>query len=110
MSSSTHDSARRHMARMSVKVLVAALGIQLVLGAGLVLAATQGWLRGAVGGRSVAGAAAPDVPTPRANAFDGRRAWAELRREVALGPRPAGSATSRLLAAQLQAMLPHGRI
>ena len=41
--------------------------------------------------------------------FDGRRAFAELRRQVALGPRPAGSAASRRLAARLRRSLPRGR-
>ena len=41
--------------------------------------------------------------------FDGRRAFAELRRQVELGPRPAGSAVSRRLAARLRGALPRGR-
>ena len=41
--------------------------------------------------------------------FDARRAFAELRREVQLGPRPAGSAASRRLAERLRRALPHGR-
>src|SRR4051812_50128738 len=43
------------------------------------------------------------------NRFGGRRAFAELRRQVDLGPRPAGSAASRRLAARLRRALPHGR-
>jgi hypothetical protein len=45
---------------------------------------------------------------PRADRFDGARAFAELRAQVAMGPRPAGSATSRRLAARLRARLPRG--
>jgi glutaminyl-peptide cyclotransferase len=41
--------------------------------------------------------------------FDGRRAFAELRRQVEMGPRPAGSAASRRLAARLRRALPRGR-
>jgi glutaminyl-peptide cyclotransferase len=41
--------------------------------------------------------------------FDGRRAFAELRREVELGPRPAGSKTLRKLAVRLKKDLPRGR-
>jgi hypothetical protein len=40
--------------------------------------------------------------------FDGARAFAELRRQVEMGPRPAGSATSRRLAARLRRALPRG--
>ena len=42
--------------------------------------------------------------------FDERRAFAELARQVALGPRPAGSAASRRLAARLRRALPAGRL
>jgi hypothetical protein len=45
----------------------------------------------------------------RVDRFDGRRAFAELRRQVEMGPRPAGSAASRRLAARLRRELPHGR-
>jgi hypothetical protein len=41
--------------------------------------------------------------------FDGRRAFAELRREVELGPRPAGSKPLRKLAVRLKKELPRGR-
>jgi hypothetical protein len=42
--------------------------------------------------------------------FDARRAFADLRHQVELGPRPAGSETLRGLAAWLAARLPGGRI
>ena len=41
--------------------------------------------------------------------FDDDRAWAMLEYQVDLGPRPAGSATSRKLAAYIKARLPGGR-
>jgi glutaminyl-peptide cyclotransferase len=41
--------------------------------------------------------------------FDSRRAWAELRRQVEMGPRPAGSRTPRRLAERLRRRLPGGR-
>jgi hypothetical protein len=41
--------------------------------------------------------------------FDGRRAFAELRRQVEMGPRPAGSPAARRLAARLRRALPRGR-
>jgi hypothetical protein len=41
--------------------------------------------------------------------FDSKRAFAELRRQVELGPRPAGSTASRRLAALLRSSLPSAR-
>jgi len=46
---------------------------------------------------------------PAANRFDERRAFELLRRQVALGPRPAGSPASRRLSEELRRMLPGGR-
>ncbi|MEJ7716413.1 MAG: hypothetical protein WKF31_00030 [Thermoleophilaceae bacterium] len=43
---------------------------------------------------------------PAANRFDERRAFELLRRQVALGPRPAGSPASRRLSEELRRMLP----
>jgi glutaminyl-peptide cyclotransferase len=51
--------------------------------------------------------AAP-APRPTVDRFDGRAAWAFLVHQVRLGPRPAGSATSRKLADELKAALPRG--
>lgn len=50
-------------------------------------------------------AAAP----PAADRFDAGRAFADLRAQVRLGPRPAGSAASRRLADRLQRRLPRAR-
>ena len=47
-------------------------------------------------------------PQPTVDRFDARAAWAFLVHQVELGPRPAGSATSRKLAAELKAVLPRG--
>ena len=56
---------------------------------------------------------APPVRSPAAAArvdrFDSSRAWAELRRQVELGPRPAGSRRLRRLAERLRRELPRGR-
>jgi glutaminyl-peptide cyclotransferase len=41
--------------------------------------------------------------------FDSARAWALLREQVEMGPRPAGSAPSRRLAERLRELLPQGR-
>jgi glutaminyl-peptide cyclotransferase len=43
------------------------------------------------------------------NRFDERSAWAFLKRQVALGPRPAGSPRSRELADILRRSIPNGR-
>ena len=51
--------------------------------------------------------AAPSAPS--ADRFDADRAFAELRAQVGMGPRPAGSRASRRLAARLRAELPRGR-
>jgi glutaminyl-peptide cyclotransferase len=50
-------------------------------------------------------AAAP----PAVDRFDADRAWTDLRRQVAIGPRPAGSPQLRALARELRSRLPHGR-
>jgi glutaminyl-peptide cyclotransferase len=50
-----------------------------------------------------------EVPRASVDRFDGERAFALLRRQVELGPRPAGSRASRRLARELRAALPGGR-
>ena len=57
----------------------------------------------------LAGAAAAE-PTAPASRFDGPAAWSFLKRQVALGPRPAGSRKSRELAAILRRSIPGGRL
>jgi hypothetical protein len=47
--------------------------------------------------------------TPPRDRFDERSSWAFLKRQVALGPRPAGSPKSRELAAILRRSIPNGR-
>ena len=72
---------------------------RLLLAAGLlaVLAGTSAW----TDARSQ-GTAAPDR-------FEEQSSWAFLKRQVALGPRPAGSPTSRELAGILRRSIPNGR-
>jgi glutaminyl-peptide cyclotransferase len=83
-----------------VRVLVVALVLQLFVAAAFIaLAATDFELfRGGNGG----------TPQASVDRFDGARAFRELREQVALGPRPAGSATSRRLAERLRGDLPAG--
>lgn len=54
------------------------------------------------------GAIAAPAPRPTVDRFDERGAWSWLARQVALGPRPAGSPASRRLAGLLRAALPDG--
>jgi glutaminyl-peptide cyclotransferase len=55
------------------------------------------------------GAAAAARKRPSAARFDARRAFADLRSQVELGPRPAGSRASRRLAERIRSRLPGGR-
>ena len=51
----------------------------------------------------------PGKGAARVDRFDGPAAFRLLRMQVAMGPRPAGSRTSRQLAERLRKMLPRGR-
>jgi hypothetical protein len=53
--------------------------------------------------------AAAAAAGPSADRFDARRAFADLRSQVELGPRPAGSKASRRLAERIRRGLPGGR-
>ena len=82
----------------------------------LSLALLVGALVSACGGASEEPSAAPSapaaasvVPRPTVDRFDERRAFAFVRRQVALGPRPAGSRASRTLAGIIRSRLPRGR-
>jgi len=89
-----------------VKPLLAMLAVQIALGVTLiVLVATDNvpFVSDDSGGAAAA------VPTPKLDRFDGQAAFRSVRRQVALGPRPAGSAVSRRLARRLRAALPGGR-
>ena len=93
-------------------MLVVALIVQLVLGAGLILVAVNGFPLiggGGEGNRDRAPAVAPPVPKPSADRFDAPRAFALIRRELSYGQRPAGSAPLRRLAEVLRRQLPNGR-
>jgi hypothetical protein len=84
-----------------VKALAIGLAVALLLAAGVAVAA-------------VGGAFEDENPAARpaklkVDRFDGRRAFAELRRQVEVGPRPAGSKQLRRLAVRLRDELPRGR-
>jgi hypothetical protein len=88
---------------------VALLAVVVVAAAALIAWAALGGLSedaaAPAGGSGAASAAAPSRP----DAFDERRAWRLLRRQVALGPRPAGSSAARRLARDARRRLPRGR-
>jgi glutaminyl-peptide cyclotransferase len=106
-------------ARLGVRPLVVLLIVQLVLGGVLLFLLASGTLKD-----WVTDSTDDDTPPPAAAAapaarsaasagtvdrFDGARAWALLRDQVAVGPRPAGSDALRGLAERLRAQLPGGR-
>jgi peptidase M28-like protein len=93
-------------------VLVVALVVQLVVGAGLIVVAINGFPLIGGGGDAKserAPATTPAVPRASVNRFDAPRAVALIRRQLAYGQRPAGSAPLRRLAEVLRGELPNGR-
>lgn len=91
-----------------MRALFVVLGVQVLLGAALIgLVATDNLpFAGDGGGRAGAAAA---VPRPSVDRFDRRAAYESVKRQVTLGPRPAGSAASRRLAERIRRALPRGR-
>jgi len=91
-----------------VKLLGIVLAVQVAIGLTLVaLVATDNFPfvdDGEADGRPARTTAAPTV-----NRFDGAAAFRLLRRQVELGPRPAGSPESRRLARLLKRIVPRGR-
>jgi glutaminyl-peptide cyclotransferase len=92
----------------SVKLLGIVLVVQVAIGLTLVaLVATDNFPfvdDDEANGRPTSTAAAPTV-----DRFNGAAAFRLLRRQVELGPRPAGSPESRRLARLLKRIVPHGR-
>lgn len=104
MPSDAGQRASRRPGRTSVWALVAL--VQVLLGVLLIWAVLDGPLASdGEDGSDTAGAAA----RPRADVFDAGRAWADLRSQVAMGERPAGSAAARRLATDIRRQLPGGR-
>ena len=100
---------------MRLRPLVIVLAVQIVLGGVLLWLIASGTLEGWLTDDDSSGstAAVPAVvartgkPVDR---FDGAAAYAWAKRIVALGPRPAGSETSRKVAATLRPALPGGHL
>src|SRR3954451_20912307 len=99
---------------MRLRPLVIVLAVQIVLGAVLLWLIASGtledWLTDDDGSPSTAAAPAV-VATRRARGArcDAPASYAWAKRIVALGPRPAGSPTSRRVAALVRPALPDGR-
>ncbi len=88
-----------------MKLLGTLLAVQVVLGLALVaLVATDNL---PFGGDEADGAPSKTA-RPTVDQFDSAAAWKLLREQVEMGPRPAGSPTSRRLARRLRDLLPHG--
>jgi len=91
--------------------LIVLLAVQLALGGALIaLVATDNLPRfgdGGAGGGSAR--AAERIPRPQINRFNGRGALRSVRRQVAMGPRPAGSRASRELGERIRRVLPSAR-
>ena len=84
-------------------------GRAVMLGGGAALALAVVGLTLALGGGAGGGDPARTAAPARVDRFDSQRAFAELARQVALGPRPAGSRKLRRLAERLRRELPGGR-
>ena len=99
--------------RLSVKVLVIALIVQLVLFGGLIALTVHGFpfFGGDDHDDDPLPSALPvgQVPKPNVDRFDAAAAMAIAKRQVDAGQRPAGSRTLRKVAEQLRAELPSGR-
>ena len=88
---------------MGVRTLWIVLAIQFVIAGALVTLVATGKLGGGDDDPKSEPASARHF-----DRFDEDRAWNWLKRQVALGPRPAGSPQSRKLAAQIKKALPKG--
>jgi len=91
-----------------VKLLGIVLAVQVALGLTLVaLVATDNVPF--VGDDDASGKASPAAPAAAVDRFDGAAAFRLLRRQVEIGPRPAGSPESLRLARFLKRSVPRGR-
>jgi hypothetical protein len=101
--------------RLSVKVLVVALVVQLVLFGGLIALTLHGFPFLGGGGDDKDDNPYPKtfpagrVPKAHGDRFDARAAMAIAKQQVDAGQRPAGSKTLREVAEQLKDQLPNGR-
>src|SRR5918992_817759 len=94
---------------MTERAILTLAAVLVLAGGGLVAAAVGGAFGGDEPDRAAPAADGSPPPRLRADRFDADRAFADLRYQVELGPRPAGSETSRELADWLADRLPRGR-
>lgn len=110
------DDDRRPRGRRP-RLLLAVLGIQVLLGVALILAALFAWPSRA----ALVPAGSPDAPAPaigsdpgvpaaRVDRFDGWRAYQDVLMQLGYGPRPAGTLALRALSRRLVAALPSGHL
>jgi hypothetical protein len=88
-----------------MRPLFAVLSVQILLGIVFVVLVVSGTLPFTSNGND----SDPGTGAAKVDRFDGEAAFKLLKMQVALGPRPAGSATSRKLAKRLKRKLPKGR-
>ncbi len=96
----------------SMRLLAGVLVVQILLAGTLIaLVATDNvpFVSGEEAKRDGEAQAASTVPKASARAFNSRAAYNSVKRQVALGPRPAGSPASRALGERLRRALPRGR-
>lgn len=96
----------------SMRLLTGVLVLQVLLAGTLIaLVATDNvpFVSGEDVKRDGEAQAASGVPKATARAFNSRAAYNSVKRQLALGPRPAGSAPSKELAERLRRALPGGR-
>jgi len=91
--------------------IIVLLVVQVTLGGVLIaLVATDNLpFSGGDDGGAHSARAAERVPRPKIDRFDARAAYDSVKRQVAMGPRPAGSPVSRRLAERIRRRLPKGR-
>jgi hypothetical protein len=85
--------------------LFAVLSVQVAIGIVFVVLVVSGTLPFSSNGND----SDPGTGVAKVDRFDGAAAFRLLKEQVALGPRPAGSAASRKLARRLKKLLPRGR-
>jgi len=91
--------------------MIVLLGVQVALGGTLIALTATDNLPFFSGDDEDGGSAraAERVPRPKVDRFDARAAYDSVRRQVAIGPRPAGSRASLDLGERIRRSLPNGR-
>jgi hypothetical protein len=92
------------------KLLIWVLVVQILLGGALLFAVSQDFWTDDLTDNAKTVTETTPAAVRTVDRFDGKRAFAFLREQVEeIGPRPAGSAASKKLAARAKALLPRGR-